>query len=52
MALHRTIETRDHAIEDVYSTDLSERRLPKYRLPDTSIAPSVSNAGKLPHLCQ
>ena len=42
MALHQTVETHNQAIEDVYSTDTSQRLLPKYRLPEHSTAPSAA----------
>ncbi|WP_367849367.1 glutamate decarboxylase [Rhodoferax sp. WC2427] len=42
MALHQTIETHNQDIEDVYSTDASQRRLPKYRLPEHSTAASAA----------
>src|SRR5476649_1941475 len=42
MALHKTVETQDQAIEDVYSSGSSQHTLPKYRLPDHSTAPSTA----------
>jgi len=42
MALHQTVKTQDPSLEDVYSSSASERRLPKYRLPDYSSTPSAS----------
>ena len=42
MPLHSIIETRDPAIEDIYSSGASEHSLPKYRLPAHSSAPSTA----------
>eukprot|EP01132_Coremiostelium_polycephalum_P022966 gene22966-27292_t len=42
MALHRTVETQDQAIEDVYSSGSAQHKLPKYRLPDHSTTPSAA----------
>ena len=42
MALHKTVETQDQAIEDVYSSGSSQHTLPKYRLPNHSTTPSAA----------
>nr|WP_315430614.1 glutamate decarboxylase [uncultured Albidiferax sp.] len=42
MALHRTQESLDQTIDDVYATDSSRRSLPKYRMPDGPTAPAAA----------
>jgi glutamate decarboxylase len=42
MTLYQTVETHDQALDDVYSIGASQRRLPKYRLPELSIAASAA----------
>jgi len=42
MALHRTVENHEQAIEDTYSSGTSQKSLPKYRLPAHSSLASTA----------